>query len=177
MKKLLLLLVTVSMLGVFGCKEEEETVVTPTAKDPIVGTWLSEGANLAPGFYAFKYKKISATFNENKSYTVVATDSANTNYTFTGTYSATASAYTDTVSGSNTKGSVIYNIVLTQSTPNAVTSNGIYAVTSTALRYEVIQTTPALTDFGAPTAQKGFGSTTYKTFPLGATWIQKYVKQ
>lgn len=177
MKKLFMLFVSLALLTAIGCKEEESTTAPVATADPIVGIWVSEGVNLAPGFYPFKYKKIVATFNENKSYTVVATDSNNTTSTFTGTLTATKSTFTDTVSTSNTKGAAIYDIVLNQATPSAGTSTGIYAINGSALRYEVIQTTPAIADFAAPTAAKGFGSTSYKTFPLGATWIQKYVKQ
>lgn len=48
---------------------------------------------------------------------------------------------------------------------------------SGVLYYEVLQTTPAIAGFTAPTAAAGFGSTAYNGFPLGATWIQMYVKQ
>jgi hypothetical protein len=177
MKKLLLLLVTVSMLGVFGCKEEEETVVAPVAKDPIVGTWVSEGLNVPIGLRSapFKVKKITATFNENKSYTVVQIDSANVSTTFTGTITYTASTSKDTVSSSTTKNATIYNIVASQATPSVVTSTGIYAISGSNMTYEIIQTTPAL-GVNPPTPAAGFGSTSVGTtkYPI---YIQKYVKQ
>ncbi len=144
----------------------------------IVGTWVTEGANVAYGLRLapFKVKKIVATFNENKSYTVVQTDSANVTTTFTGTYVITESAYSDTLSTSITKGVKIYNIVANQATPSTVTATGIYAISSTNMSYEVIQTSPALTGVNAPTAAGGFGSTTIGGVKY-AIYIQKYVKQ
>jgi hypothetical protein len=177
MNKVLMLLVTVSMLGIFGCKEEEETVVTPTAKDPIVGIWVSENLNVPFGLRVapFKVKKITATFNENKSYTVVQIDSSNVSTTFTGTITYTASTFNDTVSTSTTAGAKIYTIVATQATPSVVTSTGIYAISGTNMTYEIIQTSPAL-GVNPPTAAAGFGSTSVGTtkYPI---YIQKYVKQ
>jgi hypothetical protein len=173
-----LILAAVAMLVLAGCKKDDTSPTTPVVTDPLVATWTSEGANLAPGFLTptFKLKKIVATFNANQSYTVVSTDSSNAQVTYTGTYTATVSAYTDTASASNTRTAKIYDIVLNQSSPTTVTSTGIYAISGTNLRYEVIQTTPAIVGFSAPTAAKGFGSTTYGTFVYGAYWIQKFVK-
>lgn len=133
----------------------------------MIGTWVSEGNNVAPGLRAtLKTKKIVATFNANNTYTVVATDSFDVNVTYTGTYT--------TQSVSNTS---IRNITLNQTTPTSVTSQGIYRVTTKDLNYEVIQTTPAIQGFTPPTASEGFGSTKYNNMKLGATWIQKFVKQ
>lgn len=133
----------------------------------LVGTWVSEGNNVAPGLRTtLKTKKIVATFNANNTYTVVATDSANVNVTYSGTYSTTVNQNTS-----------IRNITLNQTTPTSVTSQGIYRVTTKDLTYEVIQTTPPILGFAAPTANEGFGSTKYNNIKLGATWIQKFVKQ
>jgi hypothetical protein len=131
----------------------------------LIGSWLSEGANVAPGLvYTFKIKKIVATFNANSTYTVVSTDSSNANVTYSGTYSTTSNANTS-----------IRNITLNQSVPTSVTSTGIYRVTTKDLKYEVIQTTPAVNGFTAPTAALGFGSTKYNGVSLGATWIQNFI--
>jgi hypothetical protein len=177
MKKLLMLLVSLSLLSIIGCKDEEETVVTPTAKDPIVGVWISEGLNVPIGLRSapFKVKKITATFNENKSYTVVQIDSANVTTTFTGTITYTASTSKDTVSSSTTKDATIYTIVANQATPSVVTSTGIYAISGSNMTYEIIQTTPAL-GVTPPTPAAGFGSTSVGStkYPI---YIQKYVKQ
>ncbi len=177
MKKLLMLLVALSLLSVIGCKKEEDSVVTPVAKDPIVGVWVSEGLNVPFGLRSapFKVKKITATFNENKSYTVKQIDSANVETTFTGTITYTESTSTDTVSTSTTKGAKIYTIVASQATPSVVTSTGIYAISGTNMTYEIIQTSPNL-GVTPPTPAAGFGSTSVGTtkYPI---YIQKYVKQ
>ncbi len=176
MKKLLLLLVTISMLGVFGCKEEEETVVTPTVTDPLVGVWVSEGLNVPFGLRYLKIKKIVATFNKDKSYSVVSTDSSNVTSTVTGTYANSESAYTDTLSASQTKGAKINTITANQNAP-ALTATGIYTVSGTKMAYEVIQSTPALPGPTLPpTAAGGFGSTTIAG-AKNAFYIQNYVKQ
>lgn len=139
------------------------------AQAEIVATWTSSGeAQIAPGLYnntAFKTRKIVATFNANRSYTVVATNDAGTNVTFTGTY---------TVSGSAS--STIRNITLNQTAPSALTSAGIFQVSGKTLKYEVIQTTPAIQGFTAPTAAGGFGSTKYNGTATGAMWTQTFTK-
>lgn len=146
----------------------QKFVPATPASDPIIGNWVSDGSNVAPGLKTtLKTKKIVATFNANNTYTVVATDSSNANVTYSGTYT------TNAVTNSSIK-----NIVLNQTVPTSVTSTGIYQMTASGvLYYEVIQTTPAIAGFTAPTAALGFGSTAYNGFPLGATWIQKFVKQ
>ncbi len=177
MKRFFLLSAFVATLFFTGCKEEDSTTNT-TPTDPIVGTWICQGTNVPYGLKVapFKAVKIVATFNANKSYTVVQTDSSNTTTTFTGTYATTESTNTDTLSTNATKGAKIINIVATQATPTAVTSTGIYAISGTNMSYEIIQTTPAITGVGAPTAAGGFGSTTIGgvKYPI---YIQKYVKQ
>lgn len=178
MKKMLFVLSLVTVLFIVnGCKEDS-TTATETPKDPIVGTWVCEGNNVPLGLRVapFRVKKIVATFNENKSYTVVQTDSADVNTTFTGTYTNTESTFKDTVSASFTKDAKIINIVAKQATPAVVTATGIYAINASNMSYEVIQTEPALTGVTPPTAEKGFGSTGIGgvAYPI---YIQKYVKQ
>jgi hypothetical protein len=176
-KSLLLLFFSIAVLFT-SCKKDDTTTAPPTTTDPIVGVWVSDGANVAYGLKLapFKVKKIVATFNENKSYTVVQTDSANVNTTFTGTYTNTETSHSDTLSTSITKGVKIYNIVANQATPATVTATGIYAISSSNMSYEVIQTSPALTGVNPPTAGVGFGSTTIGGVKY-AIYIQKYVKQ
>jgi hypothetical protein len=178
MKKTLLLVAVAIAASIIGCKKDESSPITPTATDPIVATWVSEGANVPIGLRSapFKVKKITATFNANKSYAVVQIDSANTSTTFTGTYANTESTSSDTTSTSSTKGAKIYNIVANQASPSAVTATGIYAISGSNMTYEVIQTTPTLTGVSAPTAAGGFGSTTIGGVKY-AIYIQKYVKQ
>jgi len=137
------------------------------ASELIVDSWISEGTNVAPGLVlTLKTKRIVATFNANNTYTVVATDSFNTDVTYSGTYTTTSN-----------NGTSIRGIVLNQTVPTSVTSTGIYRVTTKDLKYEVIQTTPAIPGFTAPTATGGFGSTSYNGIPLGATWVQTFIYQ
>lgn len=177
MKQGSILLAVIVMMIVAGCKKEEDAVVTPVAKDAIVGTWVSEGLNVPYGLRVapFKVVKITATFNENKSYTVVQVDSANVSTTFTGTITYSESSSSDTVSTSTTKNAKIWNIVANQATPSVVTSTGIFAISGTNMTYEIIQTSPAL-GVTPPTPAAGFGSTSVGTtkYPI---YIQKYVKK
>lgn len=178
MKKYFILSFLAFALLFISCSKDDSGTNTPPPTDPIVGTWISDGANVAFGLRLapFKIKKIVATFNANKSYTVVQTDSANVSTTLTGTYTNTESTYTDTASLYGTKNAKVWNIVANQSSPSAVTATGIYAISSTAMTYEVIQTTPPLAGVNAPTAQGGFGSTTIAGVKY-SIYVQKYVKQ
>jgi len=169
MKKLFSLSILFLAIMLTGCNKDENPVVAPTPTvDPLVGTWVSEGTDVAPGLVSVsKTKRVVATFNANKTYKVISTDSSNVQVTFEGTWT-----YTD-----NT-GSTIKTITLAQTVPTSLTSTGIFEVgTSGNLTYEVIQTNPAITGFTAPTAAEGFGSTKYNGIKLGATWTQKYVPQ
>lgn len=169
MKKLFSLSILFLAIVLTGCNKDENPVVPPTPTvDPLVGTWVSEGTDVAPGLVSVsKTKRVVATFNANKTYKVISTDSSNVQVTFEGTWT-----YTD-----NT-GSTIKTITLSQTVPTSLTSTGIFEVsTSGNLTYEVIQTNPAITGFTAPTAAEGFGSTKYNGIKLGATWTQKYVPQ
>jgi hypothetical protein len=177
MKKLLLLLIIASSLALISCKDDESAATEATPVDPIVGTWLSEGSNVPLGLQGapINARKIVATFNANKSYTVVTTDVNGATTTVTGTYTNSASTNTDALATTGTQGATIYNIVANQSSPSVV-ATGIYAITGTKLTYEVIQTTPAITGVTAPTPAGGFGSTTINGTKY-AIYIQKYVKQ
>jgi hypothetical protein len=151
---------------VLAACDSDDDGTTPTPTDELVATWVSEGTDIAPGLMAtLKTARIVATFSANNAYNVVATDSSNASVTFTGTWSATGSAGT------------IRPITLNQATPSTLTSTGIFQVAGTRLTYEVIQTTPAIAGFTAPTVAEGFGSTKYNGVALGATWTQKFSKQ
>jgi hypothetical protein len=178
MKKLFLLFVMVCAVALTSCKKDDSSPTASTTTQPIVATWLCTGSNVPYGLRVspFKVVKITATFNSNNSYTVVQVDSSNTTTTYTGTYTATASAYKDTVTGSATNGATIYTIVANQSTPSTVTSTGIFAISGSNMKYEIIQTTPALSGVSAPTAAGGFGSTTIAGNKY-AIYVQSYVKQ
>jgi hypothetical protein len=178
MKNLLFILMLAVAFVFTSCSDDDDPTAPETTTDPIVGTWLSEGANIPIGLRVtpFRVVKIVATFNENKTYTVVQTDSSNVETTLTGTYINSESGSTDNLAGSATNGSKIWNIVATQSAPYAVTSTGIYAVKGSDMTYEIVQTTPAIPGVDAPTPEGGFGSTKIGGTPL-AIYVQKYVKQ
>lgn len=167
MKRFLLVSLFASLTFLYvGCDSSEDTTTPPVEQDKIVNTWISEGAGVAPGLVALlKTVKITATFNSNNTYTVVAKDSAGAEVTYSGTYSV-----------SENTGTSIRSIVLNQSVPTSVTSEGIYEVDSKGMMtYEVIQTTPAISGFTPPVPSEGFGSTKYLGTPLGATYIQGFV--
>lgn len=150
-----------------SCKKQEDSTGPTTPSDAIYGTWVSDGNNVAIGLrLTLRTKKIVATFNQNNTYTVVATDSSNVSVTYTGTF--TSAGKTDTL---------IYPITLTQQTPVALTSQGIYQIKGNVMTYEVIQVNPPLQGFTPPTVQEGFGSTKYNNVKLGTTWVQVFVKQ
>lgn len=167
MKSYLVIFALSISLILVSCKKEEETTGPETQKDAIVGTWVSEGNNVALGLrVVLKTKKIVATFNENKTYTVVSTDSNNVSVTYTGTYQSAGVADT-----------LIHDITLNQQTPTSLTSQGIYQVKGNVMTYEVIQVNPPLQGFTPPTVQEGFGSTKYNGVKLGTYWVQIFVKQ
>ncbi len=169
-----LLLAVIFTAAVFaGCKKSDDNPIAATPpSDVIVGTWVSTGANLAPLLYAapFKYRTITATFNNDGSYTILSVDSAGTKTTATGTYVTAAG-------GAASPRDTIRTIVATQMTPTSLTAEGIYQVTpgtAITMKYEVLQTQPAL-GYAKPTPALGFGSTAGGAF--GTLNIQKYVKQ
>lgn len=145
-------------------KGDETDNIDFTVEDPLVGNWISEGTNLAPLLAGapFNTVRITADFRANGTYTVVTTDNNNSQVTLEGTWSTSEGA------------GVIRNIVVTQSSPTSLTSEGIYSNVDGLLTYEVAQTNPPLTGVTAPTAAAGFGSTSGGAF--GALNIQKYVR-
>ena len=171
MKKLTaLLMIALFALSLIACGDDNENNVVdpPAEQEGIVGTWVSEGQNVAPLLVSlFKITKVTATFNENGTYTVVQVDSANTSLTLSGTYEVEESGVGD-----------IYTITANQQAPATLTSEGIYEVTTTqdpdVMKYEVVQTSPSI---GAvpPTAAGGFGSTNGGA--LGTMNVQYYVRQ
>ena len=167
-KSLLFALLFVISITFFACKDDDDSTNNQTPKDPMVGTWLSEGTNVAPLLRGapFKIKKITATFNENLTYTVVQVDSNNVSTTLTGTYTLTKSAT-----------GTIHKIVVNQQTPAALTAEGIYEINTTPepaqMSYEVVQTSPAI-GVAPPTPTGGFGSTGGGV--LGTLNVQKYVR-
>lgn len=164
---------TLALLALVGCGDkpyEDDTSSDDTSAiddtsaqegQSIEGDWLSEGEDVSPLFQSsfFNYVSISATFQSDGSYSVLATDQAGTTTTLEGTYEVDASALPNT-------------IVLTQATPSAATAEGIWQLDGSTLTYEVVQVDP---DYGftAPTRETGFGSTSGGTIEPDAN-IQIY---
>lgn len=141
-----------------------------TAKDGIVGVWLSAGTNVAPLLNVIfagsgGVDSIYATFNTDKSYTVRQVNGDATVISYAGTYS-------------NSKSSVgnIYTIVTNQTAPSVATSEGIYEIDRTqsphTMQYEIVLTSG--TQNVAPTPSGGFGSTNGGAF--GTTNVQNYIR-
>ncbi|GAB4178474.1 MAG: hypothetical protein Kow00108_14240 [Calditrichia bacterium] len=170
MKKLSVLLFTVLLAGLFilsSCSDSDDNGTNNNGNQlPIVGSWVSEGQNVAPLLLSLGIVKIEATFNDDNTYTVVSYDTAMAPTTLTGTYTAEKSAV-DT----------IYTITVNQTSPTALTSQGIFSVNESKnpaeMLYEIVQTEPSI---GAtpPTPEAGFGSTNGGA--LGTWNIQKYLK-
>ncbi len=150
-----------------------EVTVPFTVQDPIVGSWTSEGLDVAPLLYGapFNVRKIVATFKADGSYVVVQTDSSQTALTLTGVYVVAAG----NAAAPNDK---IRTITVNQGQPSSVTAEGIYQVTvdtsGVTMQYEIAQTEPPLAGVTKPTPDGGFGSTAGGAF--GTINIQNYVK-
>ena len=165
-RKAILAAVVVMGFGVAAC--DEESTGPDNDQDEIVGTWVSAGADVAPGLAAspFFTDSIIATFNENETYTVLQYYNGNAQpITLTGTYEV----------GTQPEGQ-IRAITANQTTPSAVTSEGIFQVSGSGntMQYEVIQVEPALQGVNAPTVEGGFGSTTVNGVETDGYWTQSY---
>lgn len=136
----------------------------PPAEVDLPGSWLSEGDLVAPLLVELTgAQSITAVFGDN-TFTVTTIDDQGQEVVQAGVYTTTASGVGD-----------IYDIVLEQSTPAAVTAEGIFEIDDTVspavLRYEIVQTEPSVGAI-APTAAGGFGSTSY-----GDDLTQIYLRQ
>lgn len=146
--------------GPMGDDDDDDDVQPAT----LAGNWLSEGSDVAPLLVELTNAvSITATFTED-TFTVWTTDGDGQEVNQTGVYTAEPSGVGE-----------IYNIVLEQTTPQSITVEGIYeidnSVSPAIMRYEVVQTSPSV---GAqePTAELGFGGTTY-----GDDLTQIFVRQ
>lgn len=148
-----------------GCKKSEDEPETDPQKIGIVGEWYSSGTDVAPLLVGIGIDSIYAKFESNNTY-LVESFASGAKTTLVGTY-----VQTKTTTGN------IWTIVLNQSSPNALTSEGIFeisvATTPYSMQYEVVQTEPNL-GFAPPTPTGGFGSTAGGAF--GNLNIQKYKK-
>lgn len=140
-----------------------------TQVNGIVGTWVSAGADVAPLLVnLFAVDSIVAVFEANQTYTVSQYAGGSTQpLTLTGTYTQNLTSV-----GS------IWEIVVDQTTPAALTSEGIFDINVSAnpdeMRYEIAQTSP---DIGAIPADPagGFGSTSGGV--LGDANVQVYKRR
>ncbi|VBB43420.1 exported hypothetical protein [uncultured Paludibacter sp.] len=134
--------------------------------DGIVGSWISKDENVSVLLKTyFAIDSITAKFKSDNTY-LVESYSSGAKTTYVGTY-----VQTKPTSGT------IWTIVLNQSSPTAVKSEGIFEVTGTTpnftMKYEVAQTEP---NIGAtpPTTEAGFGSTNGGAL---STWnVQTFVR-
>jgi hypothetical protein len=136
----------------------------PPPQVDLEGAWLSEGDNVAPLLVELTDAvQITAVFSAD-TFTVTTIDGGGQEVVQVG-------VYTDSPSGVGG----IFDITLQQSSPASATARGIYeiddSVEPAVLRYEIVQTEPSV---GAipPTAEGGFGSTSY-----GADLTQIYLRQ
>lgn len=139
------------------------------AKDlGIMGSWVSEGDNVAPLLVTyFNVAKVTAVFNVDYTYVVNQFNIGNTTTTpdlvFTGTYEIEKSAVGN-----------IWTVTCNQELPYAAVASGIFEVKTNpeVLWYEVAQTTGTQNVPATPAG--GFGSTNGGT--LGVMNVQKYTR-
>ena len=145
-------------------KDDITETINFTVNDPIVGVWVSEGANVAPLLAGppFNTVRIDAEFNADGTYAVTTTDANNSQVTLSGTWQASEGE------------GLIRNIEVNQSAPTSLVSEGIYRNVDGTLSYEIAQTNPPLTGVTPPTAAAGFGSTSLGA--LGTINVQTYVR-
>jgi hypothetical protein len=133
----------------------------------IIGAWYSSGDNVAVLLSAyFNVDSIYAMFNADQTYVVESYDTDGVMTEYLGTYTQETSE----VNG-------IWTIVLNQSSPSSLTSEGIFGFfldeTTFDMKYEVVQTEPDLGN-APPTPEGGFGSS--NGGQLGDANVQKYLK-
>lgn len=167
MKKLKIWSIAMLAFSVFAisCDKEDDTDDNPQpdTKVGVQGEWESSGTDVAPLLVTlFGTDSIYANFKTDMSYTVEQYDSTGSKLTLAGTYTQEESGVGD-----------IYNITVEQSSPAALTSEGIFEVNGNTMQYEIAQTSP---DIGAtpPTAADGFGSTSGGA--VGTMNVQTYQK-
>lgn len=120
----------------------------------IQGRWQSSGDNVAPILVtSFGTDSIYAEFRTDFTYLVEQYDSTGAKLDLVGTYTQDESS----VSG-------IWTITVQQSAPNSLTSEGIFEINGTTMRYEIAQTSPEVVGVTPPTPEGGFGSTSGGAF-------------
>jgi len=153
-----------------GCGTAVDTTGGPTQQAAIIGTWVSAGGDVAPLLAGapFNDTKITATFNNDGTYSVVSVDTSNKEIDYAGTYQIMQSGVAN-----------IVQIRCAQTAPSTVQSEGMYQIDTTQtparMQYEVVQTQPT-NGLTPPEPDKGFGSTIYNGTQI-STLIQKYSRQ
>jgi|SRR5690554_4201559 len=155
-------------LAFASCSSDDDNDNTPPPPPPvheIVGTW--EAYDVSAVLAGVGITGITAKFSSNNTYVVTShADGAAT--VLEGTYTLSEDASDEG----------IYAIKLDQSSPNSLTSEGIFKIfeaSPDSLWYEVAQTDPGITGVTPPTVEGGFGSTSGGAF--GVMNIQKYHRQ
>ena len=151
-KRFFAIMLTVLLaFGFTGCDKEEGGFEIDKTQG-VIGRWYSAGADVAPILTGspFFTDSIYAEMRADFTFRVESYDAARVMTLFTGTFSQRQSG----IGG-------IWNITLQQNVPFAGISEGIFMIhwdeTPIRMRYEVLQTTPAL-GLAPPTAAGGFGS-------------------
>ena len=153
-----------------GCGNAVDVGGTGTQASPLIGSWISQGADVAPLLAGapFNNTKITASFMDDGTYSVVSFDTSNKELDYAGTYQTMAS----------TVGNII-QIRCSQVMPSTAQAEGMYqidtSVTPARMQYEVVQTQPT-NGLQPPSPDKGFGSTIYNGMQI-STLIQKYSRQ
>ncbi len=174
---LLVVLVVLGLAAVPGCRGDEETATTPTPTPwvpetptprPVASNWVSEGDDVAPKLAEppLRYVRIVATFRDDYSYTIEATDAEGEVHESSGDFVTKES----TVEG-------IYRIMLFESSPAEVAYEGMFqvdsSVTPNRLCYEVVQVQP-YAGLEPPEEEAGFGSTNGGAY--GDGYVQWYTR-
>jgi hypothetical protein len=159
-----------SSLLVVGCGNAVEVGGTGTQSSPLTGSWLSQGADVAPLLAGapFNNTKITAIFKDDGTYTVISIDTSNKELDYSGTYQTMASG----ING-------IVQIRLAEVVPTTAQVEGMYQIDSSQtparMQYEAVQTQPT-NGLTPPAPDKGFGSTIYNGMQI-STLIQKFTRQ
>ena len=118
-----------------------------------MGDWISQGNDISPLLRqgGVSLDRVTVSFDRQGAYEGLIVLDSGDEFPFRGTYEI--DDRTDPM-----------GIVLRQAEPQALTSQGIYAIESdgqggSLLRYEVVQIEPPTPGFQPPTPQRGFGST------------------
>ena len=138
------------------------SVANYSTPSPLVGNWTAY--DVSPLLGSLGITGITAEFKSNNTYKVTS-EAGDAASDLAGTYTISDVPNADG----------IYSIILNQTSPSSLTSEGIFKVfiaSPDSMWYEVAQTDPAITGVTPPTQSGGFGSTSGGAY--GTALIQKY---